>query len=278
MFKSVLFATALVSVANAWGQYQAPTTSDKKNAHQAHQVQHAGHGGYQASAYGAENQNYGSSGYGKGYGHKDHRTQGHQGQGHNQWVDNAWNQWGTNNHWDNQKYVDNKWGNNSGKINVTLNSVNGHYDRGYGTQSRGMGYRGHQNVSGGKGYQVGLAGHSFGYAAGHHPAGAYVNKGNYGYGGWANTLGAWNHGANYDNFGNQHQENSHGRGVANDASDSVGVKKGGSGYGSRGYGSYSGHGYGLSGGYGGFGGQSYSQGHSHGGYSQGGYGGYRGGW
>merc|ERR1719499_1333097 len=242
MFKTALFATALVSAANAWYQQPYQTRSDQKNAHQAHQVQSYGYG---RSAHGAENQSYGGYGYGK-----YQRTQGHQGQGHNQWVDNAWNQWGTNNHWDDQKYVDNKWGNNSGKINVTLNSVNGHYDRGYGTQSRGMGYRGHQNVSGGKGYTVGLAGHSFGYAAGHHPAGAHVNKGNYGYGGWANTLGAWNHGANYDNMGNARQENSLKRG--NQASDSVGVKKGAAGYG-RGYGSYGGSGYGLSGGYGGFG-------------------------
>ena len=267
MFKTAVFATALVSAANAWGGYHQPQTrSDQKHAAQSHQhggynkgysygggYSRGGYGGYglgSQGAYGSDNQHFGHSGHKVAHNHNSHRTSGHQGQGHNQWVDNAWNQWGTNNHWDNQKYVDNKWGNNSGKINVTLNSVNGHYDRGYGTQSRGMGYRGHQNVSGAQGYTVGLAGHSFGYAAGHHPAGAYVNKGNYGYGGWANTLGAWNHGANYDNFGNQHHGNSHGRGVANNASDSVGVKKGASGLAGRGYGSYMGHGHGLMNGHG----------------------------
>ena len=248
MFKSFILAASLAGV-QAW---RRNVKGDK----------------FQTEAYGADNQYYGTQGYGgigkgklglgingnssfnRSTSHNSYRQAGHQGQGHNQWVDNAWNQWGTNNHWDNQKYVDNKWGNNSGKINVTLNSVNGHYDRGYGTQSRGMGYRGHQNVSGAQGYTVGLAGHSFGYAAGHHPAGAYVNKGNYGYGGWANTLGAWNHGANYDNFGNQHHGNSHGRGVENNASDSVGVKKGASGLAGRGYGSYSGYGHGLNNGHG----------------------------
>merc|ERR1719203_1920362 len=76
--------------------------------------------------------------------HNSYRQVGHQGQGHNQWVDNAWNQWGTNNHWEAQKSVDNKWGNNSGKINVTLNSVSGHYDHDFGQQQRGLGYEGHR--------------------------------------------------------------------------------------------------------------------------------------
>ncbi len=245
MFKTAIFATALVAAANAteWGMpvKKADPKDDSRSLD------------FQTEAYGADNQNYGHQGYGgyghgygygagygsygAGYGyglggnasykvannHNSHRTAGHQGQGHNQWVDNAWNQWGTNNHFDNQKYVDNKWGNNSGKINVTLNSVSGHYDQAYGNQSRGMGYEGHQNVSGEIGYTVGLAGHSFGYARGDHPVG-YVNKQDYGYGGWANNLGAWNHGANYDNFGNQHHDD-HTRGVANEGEDSYGIKE-----------------------------------------------------
>ena len=202
MFRSVLFATAMVAV-EAWKQdYNS-----------------------QIQGYGADNQHYGhQGGYNSGRvdAHNSKRTGGHQGQGHNQWVDNAWNQWGTNNHWDTQKSVDNKWGNNSGKINVTLNSVNGHYDEDYGQQRRGIGYEGHQNTSGDVGYVIGLAGHSFGYAPGNHSYG-YENKKDHGYGGWANNLGAWNHGANYDNFGNQHHDDR--SGVANAARDSANVKR-----------------------------------------------------
>merc|ERR1719225_263313 len=154
--------------------------------------------------------------------HNSYRQVGHQGQGHNQWVDNAWNQWGTNNHWDAQKSVDNKWGNNSGKINVTLNSVSGHYDHDFGQQQRGLGYEGHQNTSGDIGYTIGLGGHSLGYAPGNHSYG-YENNADWGYGGWANNLGAWNHGANYDNFGNQHHDDR--SGVANAARDSANVKR-----------------------------------------------------
>ena len=226
MFKAVLFATALVAV-EAW---ERNVKADK----------------FQTEAYGVDNQNYGHQGYGygyKGYGglsslnrvgyghgnaswnkpdsHNSIRQSGHQGQGHNQWVDNAWNQWGTNNHWDTQKAVDNKWGNNSGRINVNINSVSGHYDQDYGQQSRGLGYETHQNVSGKIGYTIGLGGHSYGYAPGNHSVG-YVNKVDYGYGGWANNLGAWNHGANYDNFGNQHVET--GRDQDNEVRDTAGVK------------------------------------------------------
>merc|ERR1712127_1091219 len=150
------------------------------------------------------------------------RQSGHQGQGHNQFVDNAWNQWGTNNHFDTQKSVDNKWGNQSGKINVTLNSVSGHYDKDYGHQQRGMGYEGHQNVSGEVGFVTGMGGHSFGYGPGNHSYG-YRNTEDYGYGGWANNLGAWNHGANYDNFGEQHVET--GRDQFNDALDTADIKE-----------------------------------------------------
>ena len=310
MFKTVAFAAALVASANAWGWEPAPKAEPKKSMDDRKSLD------IQVEAYGVDNQNYGHQGRGGygyggygyggygygGYGgnaswkvadnHNSHRTAGHQGQGHNQWVDNAWNQWGTNNHWDNQKFVDNKWGNNSGKINVTLNSVSGHYDQAYGNQSRGMGYLGHQNVSGEIGYTVGLAGHSFGYQKGDHPVG-YVNDKDYGYGGWANNLGAWNHGANYDNFGNQHHDD-HTRGVANEGEDSYGIKENrrvGHGYGdidelddevtrTRQYGNlrvgvdsrsighgrlgrlgalggidgygYGGYGYGLNGGYGGY--------------------------
>merc|ERR1712242_675873 len=81
--------------------------------------------------------------------------------------------------------VDNKWGNNSGKINVTLNSVSGHYDQDYGQQRRGIGYEGHQNTSGDVGYTIGLGGHA---------------------------------------FGQQHHDD-HTRGVANDANDSVDQKR-----------------------------------------------------
>jgi hypothetical protein len=219
MFKAALFASALVAV-EAWRR-------DVKADYN------------QPGAYGVDNQHYGHQGgyggYGKGYGgyggfnngadaHNSHRQSGHQGQGHNQWVDNAWNQWGTNNHWDTQKSVDNKWGNQSGKINVTLNSVSGHYDNDYGQQQRGIGYEGHQNTSGDVGYTIGLGGHSFGYAKGSHSYG-YDNDVDYGYGGWANNLGAWNHGANYDNFGNQHHDD-HTRGVANKGDDTAGVKDG----------------------------------------------------
>jgi hypothetical protein len=153
--------------------------------------------------------------------HNSYRQVGHQGQGHNQWVDNAWNQWGTNNHWDAQKSVDNKWGNNSGKINVTLNSVSGHYDHDFGQQQRGLGYEGHQNTSGDIGYTIGLGGHSFGYAPGSHSYG-YANRADFGYGGWANNLGAWNHGANYDNDGAQFIDDK--RDVTNDADDTADVK------------------------------------------------------
>jgi len=211
MFKAVLFATALVAV-EAWER----NVADDYTQH---------------NAYGVDNQTYGhqqgSGSYGKGAGrvdaHNSHRQGGHQGQGHNQWTDNAWNQWGTNNHFDTQKSVDNKWGNNSGKINVTLNSVSGHYDSDYGQQKRGIGYEGHQNTSGDVGYTTGLGGHSFGYSEGDHSYG-YENEADYGYGGWANNLGAWNHGANYDNFGSQHHDD-HTRGVANEAADSADVKR-----------------------------------------------------
>ena len=154
--------------------------------------------------------------------HNSYRQVGHQGQGHNQWVDNAWNQWGTNNHFDTQKSVDNKWGNQSGKINVNINSVSGHYDADYGNQQRGIGYEGHQNVSGAIGYTIGLGGHSFAYAPGRHSYG-YDNREDYGYGGWANNLGAWNHGANYDNLGNQFVET--GRDQYNDVRDRHDVKE-----------------------------------------------------
>merc|ERR1712223_2230881 len=146
--------------------------------------------------------------------HNSYRQVGHQGQGHNQWVDNAWNQWGTNNHWDTQKSVDNKWGNNSGKINVTLNSVSGHYDHDFGQQQRGLGYEGHQNTSGDIGYTIGLGGHSFGYRPGSHSYG-YKNNRDYGY-------GAWNHGANYDNNGRQFIDDK--RDVTNDADDTADIK------------------------------------------------------
>lgn len=225
MFKSILFATALVAV-EAW---ERDVKADR----------------FDTEAYGVDNQNYGHQGrggygygHGHGYGnahghgnnswsvadgHNSSRQGGHQGQGHNQWVDNAWNQWGTNNHWDSQKSVDNKWGNNSGKINVNLNSVSGHYDHDYGHQQRGLGYEGHQNVSGEIGYTIGMGGHSFGYAPGSHSYG-YENKKDYGYGGWANNLGAWNHGANYDNFGNQWHDSQSSQDQANKAEDTAEVK------------------------------------------------------
>lgn len=227
MFKSILFATALVAV-EAW---ERDVKADK----------------FDTEAYGVDNQQYGHQGrggYGYGHGHGAHghgahgqannswsvadshnssRQGGHQGQGHNQWTDNAWNQWGTNNHWDAQKSVDNKWGNNSGKINVNLNSVSGHYDNDYGQQQRGLGYEGHQNVSGEIGYSIGMGGHSYGYAPGSHSYG-YENKKDYGYGGWANNLGAWNHGANYDNFGNQYHDSQSSQDQANKARDTAEVK------------------------------------------------------
>ena len=219
MFKSFVLATALVGV-EAWERryvrddYAAPRAYGVDNQHYGHQQGHGdlSHGGKNGRGF-----------QGRIDAHNSHRQSGHQGQGHNQWVDNAWNQWGTNNHWDTQKAVDNKWGNNSGKINVTLNSVSGHYDSDYGQQQRGIGYEGHQNTSGDVGYVIGLAGHSFGYAPGNHSFG-YENDTDYGYGGWANNLGAWNHGANYDNFGNQHHDD-HTRGVANEARDSADVKR-----------------------------------------------------
>jgi len=232
MFKTLILATALVAV-EAWER------DVKADA-------------FQTEAYGVDNQYYGTQGYkGMNYGygkadkdnvglhgghggvgkgnaawneatsHNSYRQSGHQGQGHNQWVDNAWNQWGTNNHFDAQKSVDNKWGNQSGKINVTLNAVSGHYDADYGQQQRGIGYEGHQNTSGEIGYTTGLAGHSFGYADGDHSYG-YDNREDYGYGGWANNLGAFNHGANYDNFGDQFVET--GRDQYNDARDSADIK------------------------------------------------------
>ena len=210
MFKTIAFAAALVSAANAWER----SKMDR----------------FQTEAYGADNQNYGHQG--KGYGnsswkvadnHNSYRQTGHQGQGHNQWVDNAWNQWGTNNHWDTQKAVDNKWGNNSGKVNVNINSVSGHYDYDYGQQQRGMGYEAHQNVSNGAGYSIGMAGHSFGYQPGTHSYG-YKNNVDYGYGGWANNLGAWNHGANYDNLGNQFNDRA--RDITNDSLDTHEIKDG----------------------------------------------------
>ena len=113
---------------------------------------------------------------------------------------------------------------------MNINSVSGHYDHDYGQQQRGMGYEAHQNVSNGAGYSIGLAGHSFGYAPGTHSWG-YENNKNYGYGGWANNLGAWNHGANYDNFGNQFNDRQ--RDITNDVEDSHDVKTGrkiGAGY------------------------------------------------
>jgi len=100
--------------------------------------------------------------------------------------------------------------------------VSGHYDEDYGQQKRGIGYEGHQNVSGEIGYTTGLAGHSFGYAPGTHSYG-YDNREDYGYGGWANNLGAFNHGANYDNFGDQFVET--GRDQYNDARDSADIKQ-----------------------------------------------------
>jgi len=197
---------------------------------------------FQTEAYGVDNQHYGQQGYGgyggygkhdDGYGysndswdeatsHNSYRQGGHQGEGHNQWTDNAWNQWGTNNHWDTQKSVDNKWGNQSGRINVNLNSVSGHYDKDYGQQQRGLGYEGHQNVSGKIGFTIGLGGHSFGYEEGNHSFG-YDNDQDYGYGGWANNLGSWNHGANFDNFGDHLVET--GRDQYNDARDTGDVKQ-----------------------------------------------------
>merc|ERR1712048_846312 len=92
-----------------------------------------------------------------------------------------------------------------------------------GQQQRGMGYEAHQNVSNGAGYSIGLAGHSFGYAPGTHSWG-YENNKDYGYGGWANNLGAWNHGANYDNLGNQFNDRQ--RDITNDVTDSHDVKTG----------------------------------------------------
>merc|ERR1719151_104791 len=220
MFKSFILAASLATV-QAW---RRNVKGDK----------------FQTEAYGADNQYYGTQGYG-GYGkgklglgvngnsafnkstsHNSYRQAGHQGQGHNQWVDNAWNQWGTNNHFDTQKSVDNKWGNQSGKINVNINSVSGHYDADYGNQQRGIGYEGHQNVSGAIGYTIGLGGHSFAYSPGSHSYG-YDNREDYGYGGWANNLGAWNHGANYDNLGNQFVET--GRDQYNDVRDRHDVKE-----------------------------------------------------
>lgn len=141
MFKSFILAISIVSV-NAWLENKAHR--GKGLSHGGHGLAYGGkglaYGGYghrqgvepkqtRPVGFGADNQHYGHQlGKGSVDAHNSHRQSGHQGQGHNQWVDNAWNQWGTNNHWDTQKSVDNKWGNNSGKINVTLNSVSGHYD------------------------------------------------------------------------------------------------------------------------------------------------------
>lgn len=257
---------------------------------------------FQTEAYGADNQNYGHQGYGNSSwkvadNHNSYRQTGHQGQGHNQWVDNAWNQWGTNNHWDTQKAVDNKWGNNSGKVNVNINSVSGHYDHDYGQQQRGMGYEAHQNVSNGAGYSIGLAGHSFGYQPGYHSYG-YKNNVDYGYGGWANNLGAWNHGANYDNLGNQFNDRS--RDITNDSLDTHEIKDGrkvGHGYADleeleddreemygnirvgrtglqrgTGQGRYGGYGYGHGHGYGGYGGYGHGYGNRYGEVRVGGHG------
>ena len=132
MFNLVLFATALVAV-EAWERnvaddYQQPKAYGADNQHYGHQGQAYGSHGSSHGAFGSN----GSHDHGRVDAHNSHREGGHQGQGHNQWTDNAWNQWGTNNHFDTQKSVDNKWGNNSGKINVTLNSVSGHYDSDYG--------------------------------------------------------------------------------------------------------------------------------------------------
>merc|ERR1719211_897781 len=207
MFKTVLFATAIVA-AQAWERSYndriQPEAYGSDNQHYGHQGSDYGYGlsnghgyghvggarGFGGRFGGAVGGAAGVAGFGgaRGFGragralggsqgqqqwnvadaHNSYRQVGHQGQGHNQWVDNAWNQWGTNNHWDTQKSVDNKWGNNSGKINVTLNSVSGHYDHDFGQQRRGIGYEGHQNTSGDIGYSIGLAGHSFGYKPGSH--------------------------------------------------------------------------------------------------------------
>merc|ERR1739846_67797 len=97
----------------------------------------------------------------------------------------------------------------------------GHYHHDFGQQQRGLGYEGHQNTSGDIGYTIGLGGHSFGYAPGSHSYG-YANRADFGYGGWANNLGAWNHGANYDNDGRQFIDDK--RDVTNDADDTADVK------------------------------------------------------
>ena len=228
MFKTTLFASALIAAVSAW-ESDASDKASYSNGPAANN--------FSTEAYGVDNQNYGHQGYGKsaGYGksvgnnewavadnHNSYRQTGHQGQGHNQWTDNAWNQWGVNNHFDTQKSVDNKWGNNSGKVNVNLNSVSGHYDNDYGQQQRGLGYEGHQNTSGEVGYELGMGGHSFGYEAGDHSYG-YENNKDWGYGGWANNLGAYNHGANYDNFGNQFHDNA--RDITNDVEDTHDIKE-----------------------------------------------------
>lgn len=245
MFKTTLFASALVATVSAWENMAAANNFTTEaygvdNGNYGHQGwgKQAGYG----AAYGAQDN---MSGFGRTHGgvdvignnewavadnHNSYRQTGHQGQGHNQWTDNAWNQWGVNNHFDTQKSVDNKWGNNSGKVNVNINSVSGHYDHDYGQQQRGLGYEGHQNVSGEVGYELGMGGHSFGYEAGDHSYG-YENNKDWGYGGWANNLGAWNHGANYDNFGNQFRDSA--RDITNDVTDTHDIKENrrvGSGY------------------------------------------------
>ena len=122
MFKTVLLSTALVAV-EAW-ERDVKADGFKTEAYGVDN-QHYGHQGFGGKSYGYGGYTngkggYGAYGYGHSYGngswnkadsHNSIRQGGHQGQGHNQWVDNAWNQWGTNNHWDTQKAVDNKWGN-----------------------------------------------------------------------------------------------------------------------------------------------------------------------
>ena len=234
MFKTTAFAAALVAVVRAgrYNQYKAdpyvkewegPKKDLKPYTAYGVDNQHYGHQKY--DTYGEDDGygSYGNKAFEEADNHNSHRQTGHQGQGHNQWTDNAWNQWGTNNHFDTQKSVDNKWGNNSGKVNYNYNSVNGHYDSDYGQQKRGIGYEGHQNTSGETGFTIGLdEGHSFDYEEGDHSYG-YDNEADFGYGGWANNLGAFNHGANYDNFGNQHHDG--GRDITNDARDTADVKQ-----------------------------------------------------
>merc|ERR1719151_513918 len=157
MFKSFILAASLATV-QAW---RRNVKGDK----------------FQTEAYGADNQYYGTQGYG-GYG------KGKLGLGVN--------------------------GNSAFNKSTSHNSY------------RQAGHQGHQNVSGAIGYTIGLGGHSFAYSPGSHSYG-YDNREDYGYGGWANNLGAWNHGANYDNLGNQFVET--GRDQYNDVRDRHDVKE-----------------------------------------------------